>query len=96
MKSNRPMYNKRRRAYKYGIPLDQYDRMVEAQGGKCAICQNERPLVVDHNHSTSVVRSLLCSQCNTGIGQFSDDPNLLRAAADYCEKHANVDIFKAS
>ena len=42
-------------------------------------------LTVDHNHETNTIRGLLCSNCNTGLGMFSDNPELLIAAAEYLE-----------
>lgn len=75
----------------YGITLDKYDEMLEAQGGVCAICgqpcRTGRALAVDHDHTTGDVRSLLCANCNNGLGRFGDDPSLLRIAADYLEAH---------
>lgn len=62
----------------YGITLEQYDRMLEAQNHLCAVCgrpPNGTPLHVDHDHQTGVVRGLLCYQCNTVLGLIDDDPH---------------------
>jgi hypothetical protein len=74
---------------RYGINLEEYTRMLEAQGGKCKICggvPSARMLGVDHDHATSTIRGLLCGGCNSGIGYFQDNPSLLRKAADYLDK----------
>lgn len=75
----------------YGLTADEYESMLLSQGGGCAVC-GERPkenrrLAVDHCHFDSTNRGLLCDKHNMGIGQFQDSPRLLRAAADYIEKH---------
>jgi hypothetical protein len=72
----------------YGIAGGDYDAMLAAQGGKCAICQTDTPgrynrFQVDHDHSTGRVRGLLCGNCNRGIGNLRDSPDLLRAASRY-------------
>src|SRR5262245_45087543 len=71
----------------YGISLEDYERMLERQGGVCAICKkkSDETLCVDHCHRTRKLRSLLCRKCNIGLGCFDDDPALLRAAAAYAE-----------
>ena len=78
--------------YTFGITLADYDRMLEVQGGGCAICgmtpeENKQRLAVDHNHETDVVRGLLCQGCNLGLGHFCDSLELTRAAALYLEQH---------
>lgn len=52
----------------YGLSRTDYDTLVAGQGGKCAICLKSKKLVVDHCHSTSLVRGLLCYRCNTLTG----------------------------
>jgi hypothetical protein len=72
---------------RYGITADEADEMLAAQGGLCAICKVAPAVHVDHDHETGGVRALLCFNCNGGLGQFRDDPDVLRAAADYVQFH---------
>lgn len=77
----------------YGTTTIDYDRMLAAQFGVCAVCATDTPgrghehFSVDHDHSTGEVRGLLCFGCNVGLGHFGDDPARLRAAAAYLEEH---------
>lgn len=79
---------------KYGINLDQYKKINDAQNGVCRICGNSeialqpngkeiKDLCVDHCHKTGKVRGLLCHACNAGIGHFGDDIKKLEAAIKY-------------
>ena len=83
----------RRRALKrnYGLSTEQFDEMFAKQNGCCAICgqpeQDKRRLDVDHNHETDVVRALLCSGCNAGLGQFGDRVETLQRAVAYLTTH---------
>lgn len=85
----------------YGLTGEDYGRMLAEQGGVCLICSRPEirltpqgeptPLHVDHDHETGKVRSLLCYKCNSALGSMGDDPELLRKAADYIEKHRAKD-----
>lgn len=76
---------------KYGMSIDDYDKMLEEQGGKCLICSSEDVsrtntsyrLFVDHCHATGKVRGLLCHHCNAGLGHFKDSVELLQKAIGY-------------
>jgi hypothetical protein len=76
----------------YKIDVDTYEKMLKEQKGLCKIC--EQPnfkmstchtglLVVDHCHTTGVVRGLLCHNCNRGLGLFQDNPENLIKASEY-------------
>jgi hypothetical protein len=69
----------------YGLSVEDYDAMLERQGGVCAICKRkpERPLFVDHCHATGKVRGLLCHGCNSALGFMCDDPRVTAAATEY-------------
>lgn len=79
------------RQYLYGVTPEQYDAMLEAQGGRCAICSatesgGKGGWHVDHCHDSKAVRGLLCHNCNLMLGNAKDDPARLRAAIAYLEK----------
>lgn len=57
------------------------------QGGVCAICKRDRPLRLDHCHTTGKVRGLLCGTCNTGIGSLGDTAEGVYAAYLYLESN---------
>jgi len=82
---------------KYGISVQQYEELKLSQNNLCAICLQRESfeirgtvceLAVDHDHKTGKVRSLLCQQCNTGLGKFRDDVRLLEAAITYLVSHS--------
>lgn len=69
-----------------------YDRLVSLQSGRCDICgitteENNKAFAVDHCHKSGKIRGALCNNCNTGIGNFLDDEELLIKAIEYLRKH---------
>lgn len=59
----------------YKLTVEQYDAILESQGGVCYGCRMAEPvkgrrLSVDHDHGTGLVRGLLCSRCNPILGKF--------------------------
>lgn len=70
----------------YGLTVEQYEVMHRRQEGKCLICDQQKVLVVDHNHQTNEVRGLLCGSCNRGIGLLKDDIMNLTKAIAYLER----------
>lgn len=76
------------RRTKYGLQDGQYESMLSAQGGKCAICAaTDRKLVIDHCHDTRIVRGLLCKPCNSALGFMGDSVQALVLAAEYVAGH---------
>lgn len=72
----------------YGLTLEEYEQMLGEQDSACAICnQYMKPVYVDHSHKTGKVRGLLCMTCNSGLGMFKDNPELLEKAIEYLYFH---------
>lgn len=72
---------------KMGITPEIYGEKLSRQNGVCAICGKTntggKRLFIDHDHKSGAVRGLLCTHCNTGIGMFGDDREILAAAISY-------------
>ena len=82
----------------YGLTLADYDDMLAAQGGGCAICFGKpdagKSLAVDHDHNCCAttktcgkcIRGLLCGRCNRALGNFDRRANLFDRAAQYLDR----------
>lgn len=75
----------------YGITLEQYNELLEAQNGCCAICgksseEEGRALAVDHDHKTGEIFGLLCWFCNHKFISKVRDPEKYLKAAEYLKK----------
>lgn len=83
---NRRSYVKRT----YGITLDEYNAMIAAQNGRCAICETTHPgkggWHLDHCHQTNAIRKILCVNCNRGLGCFKDNITALSRAVIYLQE----------
>ena len=94
------IYGQRTRLKKYGITPSDYQTLLDAQGGTCAICERECPtgkaLSVDHDHHTGFVRGLLCIKCNRALGLLSDDIDRLLRAATYLQSDDGRKMYLVS
>ena len=71
---------------KYGLTIEQYDQMHEAQGGRCAVCSRKTRLCVDHDHVVNANRKLLCGRCNGVLGYVKESVPLLRRMITYLKQ----------
>lgn len=81
-----------RAASKFGMTLSDYDAMLAAQGGVCAVCGEppdaDRRMDIDHCHDAEsegrmVVRGLAHNRCNVAIGYLRDSSERAFDAAVY-------------
>ena len=86
---------------RYGITLEEYKRIIQDQGNKCAICADaiynkddsngrQSTAYVDHCHSSDKIRGLLCHKCNIGLGMFKDTPEILEKAIEYVKRDTDL------
>lgn len=79
---------------KYGITEIEYKKMLEQTNHCCEICgskevdnpENKEKLCIDHCHSTGKIRGLLCRNCNSAIGLFKDNIDVIKNSVKYLEK----------
>lgn len=72
----------------YNLSVDEYEQMYEEASGCCQVCgiaeeELSKRLAVDHCHTTGKVRGLLCSRCNTALGQLQDNLETISALYSY-------------
>lgn len=82
----------------FGIDITKFNRMLDEQGGVCAICRKPegakspgsdtaRYLAVDHCHATGRIRGLLCTGCNMMVGNCEKHPEVIDGLITYLQKH---------
>lgn len=68
--------------YRFGISLQEKRDRIQRAGSSCEVCRGA-DIVVDHDHSTGLVRGILCRRCNACLGMALDRVYVLRGLADY-------------
>lgn len=91
----RAFRRKHTRLVSTGCSPELFNVLKQKQESKCWICSTDeknspKGLVVDHCHTTGVIRGLLCSTCNTGLGMFKDNISKLSAAIQYLSKDTDL------
>lgn len=78
---------------KYGITLDDYAEILQAQDNVCGCCggdfkldKNKRGRHIDHDHATGRVRGIVCFKCNYILGRVDKDVEILKRAVAYLER----------
>ena len=85
---------------KYGMTLEERDRMILEQDNKCARCHSpfegigteKYAPVVDHDHSypkgdPNSIRGIIHSYCNLMMGNHRDSIEELKLSIDYLKKN---------
>jgi hypothetical protein len=83
----------------YGITHEEYEQILSAQGGVCAICKGtftpphrsskdpkrhgKTHMPVDHCHDTDRIRGILCTRCNSLVGLALNSEDILDQAKAY-------------
>ena len=87
--------------WRYRLSPEDRNAILEAQGGKCAICGTTDPQgrgwVVDHDHTCcpgiqtcgGCNRGILCTKCNFLLGHANDDIDILTSAITYLMTHSS-------
>ena len=93
--ARRRITERRRKFRKMGVTEEEVIASFWQHGSCCAACR--KPLIlwasnmaVDHDHKTGKFRGVLCSSCNTTLGIFNEDVDLLMALVAYKLSFSNV------
>lgn len=80
---------------RYGVTLEQFEAVLEAQGNVCAVCKlPDKVFCLDHNHKTLKWRGVVCLNCNLRvIGGARDNDWKLVNAAEYVTNNPTDLVF---
>ena len=82
----------------YNLTLEEWQKLFEYQIQCCAICGRpatdfKNALSVDHDHSTHIVRGLLCWNCNSLLPNRKELISQLKKAIRYLESPPAVKVL---
>lgn len=79
----------------YGLSLEQFDELFYRQAGRCGCCGDDlrpgRAMHLDHDHSSGMVRAILCHACNVGLGYFEAPDSRVVAIGAYLSAWRSTD-----
>lgn len=82
-KENAEYVRQRRILKQYGISADDLRKLDEMRKDGCQICGQKTRLCIDHDHSTGMIRGLLCIPCNRSLGNFGDNLEAIERVRSY-------------
>jgi hypothetical protein len=81
----------------YGLTVDEFHLLLDAQGGCCVICRRppkKNRFNIDHCHKTHRIRALLCVNCNTNLLPLIEaHPDWVKRAFDYLENPPAFEVI---
>jgi hypothetical protein len=67
-------------------------RKSRTEGKVCQLAIDHCHICEDNGHDgIKIIRGLLCHDCNTAIGKFKDNIDLLKSAIQYLESHKHIE-----
>jgi len=86
-----------KRAKVYKLNYDSYCELTSKK--VCDLCESDgfqmnssydSGLVIDHCHTTGIVRGMLCHNCNRALGLMQDNTSVLKKAISYLESATTI------
>lgn len=88
--------------WRYNIDEVEYNRILELQGERCALCEATDKLHVDHDHSCcpgdrscgECIRAIICARHNMILGLVRDNADEFEGLAQYLDRGPDKTIRK--
>lgn len=83
--------NPDRKFKRHKLDKIQYVALLNKYDGKCHVCKIKDATNIDHDHNCCpgsyscgyCVRGILCNQCNTALGLFKDNTQIIKNSLEY-------------
>lgn len=72
--------------------LRAYEAKAIRENSCCELCGTTKNLVIDHCHDSGLLRGVLCTNHNVGLGMFADNTDYLFKAIEYLNNPPGVNF----